>query len=412
MEFLWEIRKAGLSRERFEMEYREHKGLKFSEIGIGCYALSGVYGKKNEQFFKQKVKRAFELGVTFFDAAEGYGPAEQILGEAVKPFRRELIISTKVGVKKGAKPNLSADYIQAACRESLKALDTDYIDIYHIHYDDPQWEVEEVVGALEDLVREGLIRHYGLDHISMDRLKAYLEQGRIFSILMELSAVERNSLKEILPVCREEGIAGIAFSVTGRGLLTGKYRDARNFNHDDFRRSDPLFQRERFRSGLRITKMLEIIGRKYGKTPVQAAIAWVLHQPGIFCALTGPSSIEHLEENLGGCGWEFESEDLEELELFLSNEQYSLEAEQRLSIKNILTSELDHNPNQAFTDLVYVLETAFCLGIASEAQLMPVFYELFALKGQLSESVALQKMIPIQRQVKEILMNRDDLVYE
>jgi aryl-alcohol dehydrogenase-like predicted oxidoreductase len=399
-------------REKIEMKYREHKGVEFSEIGIGCYALSGVYGKKDDLAFRRMIERAYERGVTFFDAAEAYANGEQVLGRAVKPFRREIILSTKVGLKKGAKPNLSAGYIKAACRESLRALDTETIDIYHVHYDDPQWEVEEVIGAMEDLVKEGLIRHYGLDHVSMERLTSYLEKGRIFSILMELSAVERNSLKEMLPVCRQEGIAAIAFSVTGRGLLTGRIRDTNVFTADDFRRSDPLYQRERFQSGLRIADRFAQIGKKYGKTPVQAAIGWVLQQEGITCALVGPSSIRHLEENLGGSGWRFEEEDLQDLEQLLLREQVYLEVEQRRSIYNILTGELAAEASQAFTDMVYVLETAYCLGLASEAQIMPFFYELMANKGNLYESETQEKMALLQKKIKETILKEDFLLDE
>jgi aryl-alcohol dehydrogenase-like predicted oxidoreductase len=395
-----------------KMEYRAYKGLQFSEIGLGCYAMSGIYGKKDEQSFREVVERAFDLGVTFFDAAEAYGNAEQILGEAIKPFRNEIILSTKVGVKKGAKPNLSAEYIQAACRESLRELQTDTIDIYHIHYDDPQWEVYEVIGAMEELVREGLIRNYGLDHVSLERLKSYLEKGRIFSILMELSPVERNSLNEILPMSRQEGIAGIAFSVTGRGLLTGGIRDANAFAEDDFRRSDPLFQRERFQSGLRIADRFAEIGEKYGKTAVQAAISWVLQQEGITCALVGPSSLPHLEENLGGSGWSFDQEDLWELEQFLAQEQYALEDEQHRSINNILTGELPQDAPQAFTDLIYVLETAYSLGMASEAEVIPFFYELMEHKKSMHESETRGKMVHLQKKIKDTLLKEEFLLNE
>jgi aryl-alcohol dehydrogenase-like predicted oxidoreductase len=385
------------------MEYREHRGVKLSEIGIGSYALSGIYGKIDPQSFRRMIERAYELGVNFFDTAEAYGSAERILGEAVRPFRNEIVLSTKVGIKKGARPDLSAEYIQSACQESLQNLQTDYIDLYHIHYDEPDREVEEVLGALDELVREGLIRHYGLDHVSPERLKVYLEKGRAFSILVELSLVERNSLNELLPACNKEDVAGIAFSVTGRGLLSGHFREVEQFSPDDFRRSDPLFQRERFQSGLRITEKVREIGRKYGKSPVQAAIGWALHQPGIISALTGPSSIKHLEENLGGSGWRFEREDILEMEQFLVQEQTKLEEDQRVSLKNILTGELAMEPHQAFTDLVYVLETAFCLGMASESELLPLFYELIPLREQMENRTTREKMIPIQAQMREKL---------
>jgi hypothetical protein len=145
---------------------------------------------------------------------------------------------------------------------------------------------------------------------------------------------------------------------------------------------------------------------------VQAAIGWVLQQEGITCALVGPSSIRHLEENLGGSGWRFEEEDLQDLEQLLLREQVYLEVEQRRSIYNILTGELAAEASQAFTDMVYVLETAYCLGLASEAQIMPFFYELMANKGNLYESETQEKMALLQKKIKETILKEDFLLDE
>jgi len=136
------------------VKYRKHRDLKISEIGIGTYSLSGVYGVKNLEEFKRMIYRAYELGVNFFDTAEAYGNAEEILGEIVKPFREEVYIATKVGVRSGIKPNLSKDYIRKACEESLKRLQTDYIDLYQVHFHDPTTPIEETIEALEGLVEE------------------------------------------------------------------------------------------------------------------------------------------------------------------------------------------------------------------------------------------------------------------
>ncbi|MBU7046968.1 MAG: aldo/keto reductase, partial [Theionarchaea archaeon] len=147
------------------MEYRLCKGVEVSEVGVGCYSLAGVYGKKDVTIFKKMLERAFELGVNFFDTAEGYGNAERVLGETVKSYREDVLIATKVGVKEGVKPNLSDAYIRNACEESLTQLQTDYIDVYQVHFDDLETPVEETVNALDNLVDEGKILHYGLGHL-------------------------------------------------------------------------------------------------------------------------------------------------------------------------------------------------------------------------------------------------------
>lgn len=302
------------------MQYREHDGFRISEIGVGCYALSGVYGEKDIQTFRAMLRRAFEVGVNFFDTADAYGDAEQVLGEVIKPYRDRVYLATKVGVKDGTKPDLSPAYVKLACEQSLQRLQTAYIDLYQVHLDDPETPVAETVGALEDLARQGKIRCYGVGHLPLGRVEAYIGAGNVFSVVLELSAAARDARQTLLPLCREHGVGAIAFSATGRGLLAGKYQPGHVFQAGDIRHIDPLFQRERFASGLRIAERLAEIGRRYGRTPVQAAIAWVLSQQGITCALTGPSTIAHLEENAAGSGWPFPPDALEQLEAFLRQE--------------------------------------------------------------------------------------------
>ncbi|RPI21466.1 MAG: aldo/keto reductase, partial [Chloroflexota bacterium] len=140
------------------MQYRQQGDFKLSEIGLGCYSLSGVYGKKDPQAFKAVVRCAFDLGVNFFDTAEAYGNAEQVLGQAVRPFRQQVYIATKVGVKEGVKPNLTEAYIRSACDQSLAMLGSDTIDLYQVHFDDPETPVAETVSALEGLKKAGKIR--------------------------------------------------------------------------------------------------------------------------------------------------------------------------------------------------------------------------------------------------------------
>ena len=154
------------------MEYRTHQGFTISEIGVGCYALGGVYGQVDQPEFQSMLRRAYELGVNFFDTAEAYGDGERVLGEALRPFRQQVLIATKVGVKEGVEPNLSPGYIRSASEASLKALGTDYIDLYQVHFDDPHTPVQETVGALDELVAAGKVRRYGLGHLPLEKVIA------------------------------------------------------------------------------------------------------------------------------------------------------------------------------------------------------------------------------------------------
>jgi aryl-alcohol dehydrogenase-like predicted oxidoreductase len=384
------------------MHYRTHKGLNISEIGIGCYGLSGAYGPVDAEETKQVLLRAYELGVNFFDTAEAYGNAEQILGEVVKPFRKEVVIATKVGVREGIEPNLSASYISSACEESLRSLGMEYIDLYQVHFDDPKTPIEETVVALEELVQAGKIRYYGLGHLPVDRVKAYFQAGNVFSVLMELSAVARQARDGLLPLCGENGVGAIAFSVTGRGLLTGTYSPGHKFDPGDIRNFDPLFQRERFESGLRVAAKMREIGIHYRKSAVQVAIAWVLAQPGVICALTGSSSLPHLQENLGASGLRLAEQDIVDLEAFFEQEDKWLVNEQMTSVRRILNQPLPADATQAFTELVYVIETAVLLNLVSEEKVMPIFQELYPLHKKLIESAGVE-MEELQRQLYKLI---------
>jgi aryl-alcohol dehydrogenase-like predicted oxidoreductase len=388
------------------MKYRLHYGENISEIGLGGYSLSGVYGKRDPEAFVEVVRCAYDLGVNFFDVADVYGPAENILGRAVAPFRERVLIATKVGWGAQGKPNCSPEHILASCDKSLGRLGTDYIDLYQIHFDDPETPIEETVGVFDKLKTEGKIRHYGVGHIQFERMQAYFNTGKIFSAMIEFSAVARSAREKKVPLCLNNGLGVIAFSPTGRGLLTGKIKLEHSFEEGDIRHIDPLFQRERFASGLRVVERFRILSQEYGKTPVQAAIAWVLAQPGITCALTGPSTLHHLEENLGASGWLLESSDLEELDGFLADEDRRLQHEKKQSVSAILKSELV--PENAFTDLVYVFESLVESDWRTEEDIMPLFTKLYALRGREGMAV-LKQMKIIQAELREqFLLNQSD----
>jgi aryl-alcohol dehydrogenase-like predicted oxidoreductase len=385
------------------LRYRVHRDIPISEIGVGTYALGGAYGPKDIQACERTLHRAVDLGVNFFDTAEAYGSAEEFLGEVLRPHRRDVLIATKVGVRSGFRPNLSADYVARACDESLRRLGTDYIDLYQVHFDDPETPVEETVRALEGLVRAGKIRRYGIGHLPVERVKAYFDAGGIFSVLMELSASARQARRELLPLCHAHDVGALAFSVTGRGLLTGAVGSGTRFGDEDIRSIDPMFQRENLRSGLRVAAKLQDVGGKHGKTPVQVAIAWVLAQPGILCALTGPSNEEHLEENVGGSGWEIPPDDLAALEVLLHQEDETLDQDRRSSIRRILSHSLSEEPSQAFSDLLYVMETAVTLGLVAEKEILPVLQRLLALKKILKEPRSAKALAEIQEVLRGLL---------
>lgn len=384
------------------MEYINHNGLKLSCIGVGCYSLSGVYGRKDVEQIKKVINRAYQLGVNFFDTAEAYGNAEEILGDTIKTYRKNVIVSTKVGVRENTKPNLSYDYIKSACVNSLKRLNTEYIDIYNVHFNDPDTPVEETIAALRDLIREGKIRKYGLGHLPKERVIEYLKKGEVYSILMELSTVSRKSAEELLPLCREHNVGGIAFSITGRGLLTGKYNKHSTFEKSDIRNLDPQFQHERLEYSLEIMKKLKEIGNRHNMSSVQMAIAWVLSQKGVISGLTGPSTIEHLEENIAGSKLKLDDRESKEIEEFIQEKDRWLKKEEVKTIKNILNNDLVEDREKAFVDLVYCIEVSISNGYVKEQEIMPVYFKLFEMKKQLNK-IKILDLESIKKEVKKLI---------
>ncbi|MFO7624182.1 MAG: aldo/keto reductase [Anaerolineales bacterium] len=384
------------------MKYHKVGDLRLSRIGLGCYALSGAYGAVDTAGFESTLRAAIEQGVNFFDTAEGYGDAETFLGQVLAPVRDRVYIATKLSGT-GGQPDLSAGAVRLACQASLRRLGTEVIDLYQIHFDDPHTPVLETVSALEDLVKEGLIRHYGVSHLPINRVGAYAEAGNLFSILMELSPVARGALDTLLPICEQHNLAAIAFSVTGRGILSGHFESGHHFGEGDIRRMDPLFKRERFDAAVRVREHLAKLGEAYGATAVQIGIAWVLAQPQVACALTGTSSPTHLAENLAASEINLAQEHLDTLNAFLAQEDRRLAAVQRVTVRQILERPLVADLEAAFNDLVYVMETAMSLGMAEEGAVMATFLELFSLRGALDEN-AQRQMQGIQQYLRGMLI--------
>ena len=365
------------------MDYNRFKKMDISQIGMGCYALSGAYGGTDITTYKKVLLYARKQGINYFDTAPSYGSkAERTLGEVIKPDREEVYVSTKIGLKNDLTPILSYEHVISSCDNSLRELNTDHIDFYFVHYADANTPIEETLNALKDLKSDGKIAHYGISHLSQEDVISYVKKGKITSVMMELSPVARSATDTLLPLCRDEGIAGIAFSVTGRGILSGRYDRNHSFQETDIRNMDPLFRYTRLESALRILDELKELGNKYQKTPVQVAIRWVLSQPGITCALTGPSKQEHLRENIGGSGWELFSEDLTYINHILKREDGILEDEEPRLMKTILNDPLPKDSSEAISRLVYVLEIAAQRKMAKESQILPIFQQLWCLKKE------------------------------
>ncbi len=363
--------------------------LSVSRLGFGCYAVGGAYGpaeaggvRGEPGKWEPLIRRAYELGVNFFDTAEIYGDAEAILGRAVRPFRDRVAIASKVGVSPSGERDASPAHVAQACERSLARLGTGWIDLYQIHFDDPATPVADTIGALEDLKDKGKIREYGVGHIPLAKVRDYVRLGHPASALFELSAVARSVTKDLLPYLRSSGVGGIAFSPTGRGLLTGAVTAQSRFDPSDIRSLDPLFSRERRASGLRVKEKLAEIGLRHARSPAQVAIAWVLAQPGVTAALTGPTNPAHLEENLVAADWPFPREEREALDLFLEEEDGRTREATLETCRGILGGDLDRSGADPYASLLYVLETAVQYGLAGEEEVMPVVVRLLGLRKQ------------------------------
>ncbi len=357
------------------MERRKAAGFDFetSEIGIGTYCLSGVYGRVDTDAVLRTLRRAYELGITFFDTGPGYGDAEKVLGEATRPFRGDIIISTKVAGAMTERP-LAYENIIASCERSLERLGVERIDLYGIHFDDGGTPVEEVVRAFDRLKAAGKIRFCGLGHVFAGRARAYFEQGGFCSVMGELSAVSTGYYRRILPLVRGSRAGYLGFSVTGRGLLAGAVRGRAGLEEGDIRHIDALFAGERLESALRIAGKMAETARAVGATPAQVAVRWVLNREGVVCAITGPSSEEHLEENAGACAVRGDTDAFKALEDFIDEEARAAEARLRAEIESVLRRPFVGR--EGIPDLVYVAENMGEVGIAPEESLIPAFKRL------------------------------------
>ena len=290
-------------------------------MGLGCMGMSEFYGSADEGEATETIRRALELGVSFLDTADMYGPFtnEKLVGKAIVGRRDEVVLATKFGNVRGpAGERLGirgdADYVRECCEASLQRLGIETIDLYYQHRVDPEVPIEETVGAMAELVEAGKVRHLGLSEAAPETIRRAHATHPITALQTEYSLWSRDPEDEILPALRELGIGFVPYSPLGRGFLTGRFRSREDLPEDDFRRHSPRFQSENFERNLELVSRVEEIAAEKGVTAGQLALAWVLAQGDDLVPIPGTKRRSYLEENVATVEVELSEDDLRRLD--------------------------------------------------------------------------------------------------
>jgi len=296
-------------------------GLEVSALGLGCMGMSQSYGlPPDEQAMISLIRAAVERGVTFFDTAEIYGPYtnEELVGEALAPVRAQVVIATKFGIRVDAGGHQVQDsrpeHIKQSVEGSLKRLRTDVIDLYYQHRVDPNVPIEDVAGALTDLIRQGKVKHFGMSEAGVSTIRRAHAVQQVTAVQSEYSLWWRRPEEELLPTLEELGIGFVPFSPLGKGFLTGTIDDKTTFVSSDFRNIVPRFTPEARRANQTIVDVLRNIAERKQATPAQIALAWLLARKQWIVPIPGTTKLARLEENIGAAAIRLPSDDLRQIE--------------------------------------------------------------------------------------------------